>query len=360
MRFSRIEIQGFKSFVERHELFFHEGLMGVVGPNGCGKSNIVEAIRWVMGESSARKMRAQSMDDVIFSGTENRPKRNFAQVTLFIDNQDFSLPEKYNDKDEVIISRKIERNAGSTYFINGKEVRARDTQLFFADAGVGAHASTHVSQGHVAEIINQRPQERRLLLEEAAGISGLRQRRREAELKLKQTQENLQRIDDIANILKEQNQSLQSEVEKVIKYRTLSTDIHSLQGKRLYAEYISLKGAEARHQKNLEKSQTSLVSKQESLAAMSGQLEAHYQNQEKLQQENLHLQGMGKTAEIELAHFDKTTEQRREQYQNFQTRLKEIDAQLTEDTERKQRALTQCENLKNKIATTEHQETCAK
>ncbi len=182
MKFSRLRLLGFKSFVEPSDFVIERGLTGVVGPNGCGKSNLVEALRWVMGESSYKNMRASGMDDVIFSGSSTRPARNTAEVTLFLENADRTAPAAFNDVDELQVSRRIEREAGSIYRINGKEARAKDVQLLFADQSTGARSPSMVGQGRIGELIQAKPQARRALLEEAAGISGLHSRRHEAEL----------------------------------------------------------------------------------------------------------------------------------------------------------------------------------
>ena len=177
MRFSRLRLAGFKSFVEPTEILIEPGLTGIVGPNGCGKSNLVEALRWVMGESSAKRMRGGEMDDVIFGGTANRPARNVAEVSLLIENDDRRAPAVFNEDAEIEVSRRIDRGSGSAYRVNDREVRARDVQLLFADAATGAHSAALVSQGRIGAIINAKPAERRVILEEAAGISGLHARR---------------------------------------------------------------------------------------------------------------------------------------------------------------------------------------
>jgi chromosome segregation protein len=201
MKFSRLRLLGFKSFVEPGEFVIERGLTGIVGPNGCGKSNLVEALRWVMGESSYKNMRASGMDDVIFSGSSTRPARNTAEVTLFLDNSDRTAPPAFNDSDELQVSRRIEREAGSVYRINGKEARAKDVQLLFADQSTGARSPSMVGQGRIGELIQAKPQARRALLEEAAGISGLHTRRHEAELRLKAAEQNLERLDDVVGEL---------------------------------------------------------------------------------------------------------------------------------------------------------------
>ena len=185
MKFTRLKLHGFKSFSDLTELHLEPGLTGVVGPNGCGKSNLVEALRWVMGESSYKAMRASGMDDVIFAGSGNRPARNSAEVTLVLDNSDRTAPAALNNADMLEVTRRIEREEGSVYRVNGSEVRARDVQLLFADASTGAHSPALVRQGQIGELIAAKPMQRRALLEEAAGISGLHSRRHEAELRLK-------------------------------------------------------------------------------------------------------------------------------------------------------------------------------
>ena len=197
MQLTRLKLAGFKSFVEATELLIEPGMTGIVGPNGCGKSNLVEALRWVMGETSAKQMRGGEMDDVIFAGTEARPARNLAEVVLHLDNSARDAPAAYNDLPEIEVSRRIERGSGSQYRINGKEARARDVQLLFADAATGARSTALVSQGQVGAVIGAKPVERRHLLEEAAGITGLHSRRHEAELRLRAADTNLARLDDV-------------------------------------------------------------------------------------------------------------------------------------------------------------------
>ncbi|HXW71893.1 MAG TPA: AAA family ATPase [Methylocella sp.] len=225
MKLTKLRIIGFKTFVEPADFLIEPGLTGVVGPNGCGKSNLVEALRWVMGESSSKNMRASGMEDVIFSGNGNRPSRNNAEVILFLDNKDRSAPASFNDCDAIEVSRRIEREAGSTYRINAREVRAKDVQLLFADSSTGARSAAMVRQGQIGEIIAAKPQERRRILEEAAGISGLHSRRHEAELRLKAAEENLKRLEDILRQIDGQAESLKKQARQAGRYRTLAQDI---------------------------------------------------------------------------------------------------------------------------------------
>ena len=221
MKFKSIRISGFKSFLEPTEIDLNEGLTGIVGPNGCGKSNIVEAMKWVMGENSARQMRGEGMDDVIFSGSNERPARNFAEVTIKLDNTEKKAPASFNQFDEIEISRKIEREKGSTYRVNSKQVRARDVQLIFADTATGARSSGIVSQGRISQIIEYSLEDRRIILEEAANIKGLHNRRHEAELKLNGATDNLSRLLDIENTYNEQLIELEKQGRKAARYRSV-------------------------------------------------------------------------------------------------------------------------------------------
>jgi len=251
MRFSRLRLLGFKSFVEPAEFVIESGLTGIVGPNGCGKSNLVEALRWVMGESSYKNMRASGMDDVIFSGSATRPSRNTAEVTLFLDNSDRKAPSAYNDGDELQISRRIEREAGSNYRINGKEARAKDVQLLFADQSTGARSPSMVGQGRIGELIQAKPQARRALLEEAAGISGLHTRRHEAELRLRAAEQNLERLEDVVGELESQIESLKRQARQAARFKALSADIRQAEATLLHLRWALAKAQEAEAQSAL-------------------------------------------------------------------------------------------------------------
>lgn len=244
MKFSRLRLLGFKSFVEPGEFVIERGLTGIVGPNGCGKSNLVEALRWVMGESSYKNMRASGMDDVIFSGSGTRPARNTAEVTLFLDNSDRTAPAAFNDADELQVSRRIEREAGSLYRINGKEARAKDVQLLFADQSTGARSPSMVGQGRIGELIQAKPQARRALLEEAAGISGLHTRRHEAELRLKAAEQNLERLDDVVGELESQIESLKRQARQASRFKNLSADIRKAEATLLHLRWTLAKTQE--------------------------------------------------------------------------------------------------------------------
>ncbi|HZQ14256.1 MAG TPA: chromosome segregation protein SMC [Pseudolabrys sp.] len=252
MKLTRLRLIGFKSFVEPTDFLIEPGLTGVVGPNGCGKSNLVEALRWVMGESSFKSMRASSMDDVIFSGSTSRPARNNAEVAILVDNSDRSAPAAFNDQDQIDIARRIEREAGSTYRINGKEVRARDVQILFADASTGARSPALVHQGRIGEIIQAKPEQRRRVLEEAAGISGLHARRHEAELRLKAAETNLLRVEDVIGQLAAQVDGLKKQAKQAIRYRTVSSQVRKMEATLYHLRWTAATGevAEAEHAKD--------------------------------------------------------------------------------------------------------------
>ena len=228
MHITRLRLVGFKSFVEPTEILIEKGLTGVVGPNGCGKSNLLEALRWVMGETSHSSMRAAAMDDVIFSGTSGRPARNTAEVTIFLDNSARAAPAEFNGDDTLDVTRRIEREAGSAYRINGKEVRMRDVRILFEDAATGARSPALVRQGQIGELVNAKPEKRRRILEDAAGIAGLHSRRHEAELRLKAAEANLARLNDVLGQLDSQIESLKRQARQARRYKELSTEIRRL------------------------------------------------------------------------------------------------------------------------------------
>ncbi len=237
MQITRLRLLGFKSFVEPTELLIEPGLTGVVGPNGCGKSNLLEALRWVMGETSHKSMRAVAMDDVIFSGTTTRPSRNSAEVTIFIDNSERQAPAEFNGDDMIEITRRIEREAGSAYRINGREERARDVKILFEDAATGARSPALVRQGQIAEIVNAKPEQRRRVLEDAAGIAGLHSRRHEAELRLRAAEGNLARLNDILGQIASQIDALKRQARQARRYKELSEEIRKAEALLLHLSW---------------------------------------------------------------------------------------------------------------------------
>ncbi len=229
MKFKNLEMTGFKSFSEKTTILIEKGLTGIVGPNGCGKSNIVEALRWCMGENSAKSMRGSGMEDVIFSGTSNRPSKNISEVTLLLDNQEKQGPIQFKDFDEIFVKRKIEKDKGSKYFINDKEVRARDVQTFFADLSTGAHSPSLISQGRIGQLVTAKPIERKSILEEAAGISGIHARRHEAETRLNAAENNLKRADELKRQQQKQLDNLKKQAEEASRYKEISGQIKKIE-----------------------------------------------------------------------------------------------------------------------------------
>ena len=229
MNFKQLEITGFKSFSEKTTFFIEKGLTGIVGPNGCGKSNIVESLRWCMGENSAKSMRGSGMEDVIFSGTSNRPSKNISEVSLLLDNQNKEGPAQYEEFDEISIKRKIEKDKGSKYYINNKEVRARDVQTFFADLSTGAHSPSLISQGRIGQLVTAKPIERKSILEEAAGISGIHARRQEAETRLNAAENNLKRADELKKQQQKQLDNLKKQAEEATRYKEISGEIKQIE-----------------------------------------------------------------------------------------------------------------------------------
>ena len=234
MNFKKLELVGFKSFFDKTTFFIQEGLTGIVGPNGCGKSNIVESLRWCMGETSAKSMRGSGMEDIIFSGTSNKPAKNISEVAITIDNSKKEGPGKYLEMDEIVIKRKIEREKGSKYFINDKEVRARDVQTFFADLSTGAHSPSIISQGKIGMIVTAKPHERKSVLEEAAGISGIHIRRHEAETRLNAAENNLKRADELKKQQEKQLENLKKQAEEATRYREISEKIKKVEAGLFY------------------------------------------------------------------------------------------------------------------------------
>ena len=240
MKFKKLEMSGFKSFFDKTDFFIEEGLTGIVGPNGCGKSNIVEALRWCMGETSAKSMRGSGMEDVIFSGTSNRPSKNISEVSIHIENSDKDGNQQYKDLNEITVTRRIEKDKGSKYFMNQKEVRARDAQTFFADLSTGAHSPSLISQGRIGSIVTSKPAERRYVLEEAAGISGIHARREEAEIRLGAAENNLKRADELKKQQEKQLENLKKQAEEASKYKEISKEIKSIEAGLYYLKLFQI------------------------------------------------------------------------------------------------------------------------
>ena len=240
MEFKKIQLNGFKSFADKTNFLIEDGLTGIVGPNGCGKSNIVESLRWAMGETSAKSMRGSGMEDVIFSGTSNKASKNIAEVSVTVANENNEGPIQFRELNEVNIRRKIEKDKGSKFYINDKEVRARDAQMFFADLSTGAHSPSMISQGRIGALVTARPTDRRAILEEAAGISGLHVRRHEAELRLNAAENNLKRADELRKQQEKQLANLQKQAEEATKYKNISDEIKKIEAGLYYLKLLEI------------------------------------------------------------------------------------------------------------------------
>ena len=240
MEFKKVQLNGFKSFADKTNFLIEDGLTGIVGPNGCGKSNIVESLRWVMGETSAKSMRGSGMEDVIFSGTSNKPSKNIAEVSITVSNENNQGPAQYRELNEVNVRRKIEKDKGSKFYINDKEVRARDAQMFFADLSTGAHSPSMISQGRIGALVTAKPTDRRAILEEAAGISGLHVRRHEAELRLSAAENNLKRADELRRQQERQLANLQKQAEEATKYKNISDEIKKIEAGLYYLKLLEI------------------------------------------------------------------------------------------------------------------------
>ncbi len=269
MKFKEIEIAGFKSFADKTNLFIEKGLTGIVGPNGCGKSNVLESLRWCMGETSAKSLRGSGMEDVIFNGTSSRPSKNICEVTIKLEN-DGTIPQ-YKNIPEVEVKRKIEKDKGSKYFINGKEVRAKDVQILFADLSTGPHSPSMVSQGRVGALITAKPTDRRAILEEAAGIGGLHARRHEAELRLNAAENNLKKADDLMKQKENQLKSLVKQAEEASLYKEISDEIRRYESAILYLGVLNV-------EKELEENKEKLSEFEDEISAIN--IEKNYNEEE--------------------------------------------------------------------------------
>ena len=333
MHFTRLRLAGFKSFVEPTELLIEPGLTGIIGPNGCGKSNLVEALRWVMGEASAKKMRGDGMDDVIFNGSGNRPPRNIAEVSLRLDNADRSAPSAFNDSDELEVVRRIARESGSNYSINGVEARAKDVQLMFADLSTGAHSTALVSQGEIGMLVQAKPTARQALIEEAAGITGLHSRRHEAELRLKAAETNLERLADVVETMEGQHRALKRQARQAARYSNLSRHIRTAEARlflRLWTD--ALAEAEAAHAGIA--AATDAVAKSTSIAvqASSAQLRAQ-EKMPALRQSEVEAAARLHRLTMERENLDRDEERARAAAASLQDRIRQIAADQAREKE---------------------------
>ena len=308
MEFKKVHLNGFKSFAEKTNFLIENGLTGIVGPNGCGKSNIVESLRWCMGETSAKSMRGSGMEDVIFSGTSNKPSKNIAEVYISIKNDKTNNQNLYKDYDEIVIKRKIEKDKGSKFYINGKEVRAKDAQMFFADLSTGAHSPSIISQGKIGALVTAKPTDRRAILEEAAGISGLHVRRHEAELRLGAAENNLKRADELKRQQERQLANLEKQAEEATKYKNISEEIKKIEAGLFFLKLKDLDNEikleneinfEAESEVNTSNSKIEDIQKklQDEINRINPLREKNLENSSKIQRLNLELKSLDEETE---------------------------------------------------------------
>ena len=325
MEFKKIQLNGFKSFAEKTNFLVESGLTGIVGPNGCGKSNIVESLRWCMGETSAKSMRGSGMEDVIFSGTSNKPSKNIAEVSITLSNENKDGPYQYKDLDEIQIRRKIEKDKGSKFYINDKEVRAKDAQMFFADLSTGAHSPSLISQGRIGALVTAKPVDRRAILEEAAGIAGLHVRRHEAELRLNAAENNLKRADELRKQQEKQLLNLQKQAEEATKYKLISEEIKKIEA-GLY--YLRLKDID--REMNLEneindEAENEVNKFNETIAELEKQIKFETDKVNPIREKNIENLSKIQRLNLELQNLDEENERIKEEINNIKSSVKIID-----------------------------------
>ena len=328
MEFKKIQLNGFKSFAEKTNFLIKEGLTGIVGPNGCGKSNIVESLRWCMGETSAKSMRGSGMEDVIFSGTSNKPSKNIAEVSITLSNENKNGSHQYRDLDEIQIRRKIEKDKGSKFYINDKEVRAKDAQMFFADLSTGAHSPSLISQGRIGALVTAKPVDRRAILEEAAGIAGLHVRRHEAELRLGAAENNLKRADELRKQQEKQLVNLQKQAEEATKYKLISEEIKKIEA-GLY--YLRLKDID--HEINLENeinndAENEVKKYNEKIEKFEKQIKIETEKINPIREKNIENLSRIQRLNLELQSLDEESERIKIEKDNIKESLKTIDEDI--------------------------------
>ena len=328
MEFKKIQLNGFKSFAEKTNFLIEEGLTGIVGPNGCGKSNIVESLRWCMGETSAKSMRGSGMEDVIFSGTSNKPSKNIAEVSITLTNENKDGPHQYRNLNEIQIRRKIEKDKGSKFYINDKEARAKDAQMFFADLSTGAHSPSLISQGRIGALVTAKPVDRRAILEEAAGIAGLHVRRHEAELRLGAAENNLKRADELRKQQEKQLVNLQKQAEEATKYKLISEEIKKIEA-GLY--YLRLKDID--HEINLENeinkdAENEVKKYNEKIEEFEKQIKIETEKVEPIREKNIENLSRIQRLNLELQSLDEESKRIKIEIDNIKVSLKTIDEDI--------------------------------
>ena len=328
MQFKKLELSGFKSFFDKTNFYIEEGLTGIVGPNGCGKSNIVEALRWCMGETSAKSMRGSGMEDVIFSGTSNRPQKNISEVSITIDNSRKEGQGRFVDLDEIQIKRKIERDKGSKYFMNGKEVRAKDAQTFFADLSTGAHSPSMISQGRIGMIVTAKPSERKSVLEEAAGISGIHMRRHEAETRLNAAENNLRRADELKKQQEKLLDNLKKQAEEATKYREISEKIKSSEAALYYLKIQNIEKEKSQLKDQSTGINTQISSLKNSIDSSNTLLQEENKRLQPLKDKKIENLSKLQKINLEISNLQKEEERIKDLNKKIQNNLKTIDSDL--------------------------------
>ena len=328
MEFKKIQLNGFKSFAEKTNFLIEDGLTGIVGPNGCGKSNIVESLRWAMGETSAKSMRGSGMEDVIFNGTSNKASKNIAEVSITLDNASHEGPVQYKDMDQIEVKRKIEKDKGSKFYINNKEVRARDAQMFFADLSTGAHSPSMISQGRIGALVTAKPTDRRAILEEAANISGLHVRRHEAELRLNAADANLKRADELRRQQEKQLANLQKQAEEATKYKLISEEIKKIEAGLYYLKLLDIDN-EIRIENEINNEAGGEVSNfNQQITQFEYLIKNETDKVSPLRQKNIENLSRIQRLNLELQSLDEENIRTQDEIENFKTSLKTIEEDI--------------------------------
>jgi len=331
MEFKKIQLNGFKSFADKTNFLIEDGLTGIVGPNGCGKSNIVESLRWVMGETSAKSMRGSGMEDVIFSGTSNKPSKNIAEVSVTVENKDNEGPVQFKELDEIHVRRKIEKDKGSKFYINDKEVRARDAQMFFADLSTGAHSPSMISQGRIGALVTAKPTDRRAILEEAAGISGLHVRRHEAELRLGAAENNLKRADELRRQQERQLANLQKQAEEATKYKNISDEIKRIEAGLYYLKLLEI-DKEIRVENEINTEAEGEVSGYNSkILEFEKQIKFETEKVTPLREKNIENLSRIQRLNLELQNLDEENTRTQEEIENIKKSLETLDEDISRE-----------------------------
>ena len=328
MEFKKIQLNGFKSFAEKTNFLIERGLTGIVGPNGCGKSNIVESLRWAMGETSAKSMRGSGMEDVIFNGTSNKASKNIAEVSIVVDNASHEGPMQYKEMDQIEVRRKIEKDKGSKFYINNKEVRARDAQMFFADLSTGAHSPSMISQGRIGALVTAKPTDRRAILEEAANISGLHVRRHEAELRLNAAEVNLKRADELRRQQEKQLVNLQKQAEEATKYKLISEEIKKIEAGLYYLKLLDIDN-EIRIENEINSEAEGEVSDfNQQIAQFENLIKSETDKVSPLREKNIENLSRIQRLNLELQSLDEENIRTQDEIENFKKSLKTIEEDI--------------------------------